>query len=94
MADALASKVSPTKWGVGSIPTLPTMKKRIVNISEEVVFDDITKKVETKEIIRELTKKWKNNDFSKKVYYNKRITRRYRTAEQGTIDFIRAYKPK
>ncbi len=70
------------------------MQKRIVNISEEVVFDDITEKVKTEEIIRDLTKKWKNKDFSKKVYYNKRITRRYKAAEQGTIDFIRAHKPK
>ncbi len=79
------------------------MKKRIVNISEEVVFDDITEKVETEEIIGDLTKKWKNNDFSKKVYFNKRNIRRHNTISkgrplflgtQGAIDFIRAYKPK
>jgi hypothetical protein len=70
------------------------MKKRTVNISEEVVFDDITGKVETEQIIGDLTKKWKNKDFSIKVYFNKRITRRYKMAERGTIDFIKAYKPK
>jgi hypothetical protein len=70
------------------------MKKRTVNISEEVVFDDITEKVETEEIIGDLTKKWKNKDFSKRVYFNKRITSIRNAANQGTIDFIRAYKPK
>ncbi len=94
MADARASKVRPTRWGVGSSPTLPTMKKRTVNISEEVVFDDITDKVETEEIIGDLTRKWKDKDFSKKVYFNKRITKIRNAASQGTIDFIRAYKPK
>jgi hypothetical protein len=70
------------------------MKKRTVNMSEEVVFDDITEKVETEKIIGDLTKKWKNKDFSIKVYFNKRITKIQNAASQGTIDFIRAYKPK
>ncbi len=70
------------------------MKKRTVNISEEVVFDDITEKVETEKIIGDLTRKWKDKDFSKKVYFNKRLTKIRNTAHQGTIDFIRAYKPK
>ncbi len=70
------------------------MKKRTVNISEEVVFDDITEKVATEDIIGDLAKKWKNKDFSKKVYFNKRITHKHKKAVEGTIDFIRAYKPK
>ena len=70
------------------------MEKRIVNISEEIVFDDVIEKVETKEIIDDILKKWKYKDFSKKVYFNKRVTKIRNSAHQGTIDFIRAYKPK
>lgn len=72
------------------------MTKRVVHITEEILFDDVTKKEDVEKILKVIAKKWKNNDFSLKVFFNKKITRgnnNFRN-RSGTIEFIRAYKLK
>ena len=93
-ANALSSKGNPTKQVVGSSPTLPTMQKRIVNISQENIFDEVLDKPDVAEILEEITEKWKNKDFSKKVYFDKRPTHGHSSPRHrsGTIQFIKAYK--
>lgn len=78
------------RWGVGSSPTLPTMKKRRVHISEENIFDCMENKEEIPKLIDTLLKKWKNLDFSTRLYFDKRRLK----FGKGTIQFIKASKPK
>lgn len=72
------------------------MKKRIVNISQENIFDEVLKKPEVSEILEEITDKWKNKDFSKQVYFDKKITKKRNNMghRSGIIQFIRAHRPK
>lgn len=75
---------------------LPTMKKRIVNISQANIFDEILEKLEVSKILEEIADKWKNKDFSKQVYFDKKITKKRNNMghRSGIIQFIKAYRPK
>lgn len=71
------------------------MKKRIVHISEENIFYKVLEKQKVSDIVDELKEKWDNMNFSKKVYFEKRYTGKDNQGRKsGTIQFIRANKPK
>ena len=67
------------------------MKKRIVHISEENIFDQVLHKPEVSGILEEIAEKWESMNFSKRVYFEKK---RSKKRGQGSIQFIKASKPK
>jgi len=73
------------------------MKKRIVHVTQETVFDEITDKVKVTEALEKLKKKWETQDFSMSLFFNKQIKHAYPGGppmRSGRFEFIRAYKPR
>jgi hypothetical protein len=71
--------------------------KRIVHITEEIVFDEIIDSEETKKSLDLLLIKWKKSDFSKNLYFNKQTISKYPGGPKvgtGFMEFIKATKPK
>ena len=64
------------------------MKKRLVHITEEIIFDEIIKRVQVNDALKKLKAKWENLDFSMNLYFNQ--DKKFR----AKIEFIRAYKPQ
>jgi hypothetical protein len=67
------------------------MKKRLVHITEETVFDQVLQNDKVMKIFKKLEKKWDEKDFSTKTYFVKKASKHQ---GRGTIYFIIATKPK